>query len=584
MRDVIVIGAGGSGPIVAKELAARGLDVLLLEGGPRHTEPEQEWDHFESQALGRFRWGPADRSKPAWMREMPHNGLSFQISGVGGTTQIYAANCPRAMPGVFVGYSGADAGAYDVSHLFPFPYRELVPYYQWVEHTLPVQTAPMGTKEALFYRGAERLGLPVNTSKDVSRDSFRPHENAILQPGGTAGRTADASRLLWPSAQGCTFCGYCMQGCYQPRQAPRNLKAKRSTDNSYVPMALTASRWQPGGRDITLVSDAFVTAIGVSDEGGATTARHVTWRVGATGERVTEEARVIVMAAGATESPRLWLNSELPNPNGWVGRGYTDHYMDALIGEFDEATGSSKGPISAARADFPGRGFLMNISVTPGLQAFMNGFSDGGLAGFYSNGHPDDAGADTIGRLVGNRFARFMSNIDRLLGVFVLTDDDVEANNRVTLSRTYAADEHGAIPRIFLDHRHRSGRTVANREFLARKAVELLRAAGARTVHRLNWPPAIVHPHSTMRMGLDPADSVCDENAAARAVRHLYIADNSVLANAIGGPNPTLTTQALATRTAEKIFALEFGGDPWVGRESPVSSIDHVVTEAVSRR
>jgi hypothetical protein len=41
----------------------------------------------------------------------------------------------------------------------------------------------------------------------------------------------------------------------------------------------------------------------------------------------------------------------------------------------------SKGPIAAARADFPGRGFLMNISVTPGLQAFMNGFSDGGLAG-----------------------------------------------------------------------------------------------------------------------------------------------------------------------------------------------------------
>jgi choline dehydrogenase-like flavoprotein len=306
--------------------------------------------------------------------------------------------------------------------------------------------------------------------------------------------------------------------------------------------------------------------------------------VGATGERVTEEARVIVMAAGATESPRLWLNSDLPNPNGWVGRGYTDHYMDLLIGEFDETTGSSKGPISTARADFPGRGFLMNISVTPGLQAFANGFSDGGLAGFYSNGHPDAAGADTIGRMVGNRFARLMGNIDRLLGVFVLTDDDVEANNRVTLSRSFAPDEHGAIPRIFLDHRHRSGRTVANREFLARKAVELLRAAGARTVHRINWPPAIVHPHSTMRMGLDPADSVCDGNGAARAVRHLYIADNSVLANAIGGPNPTLTTQAVATRTAEKLFTLEFGGDPWVGREAPVSSIDPAVTEAVMRQ
>jgi hypothetical protein len=54
-----------------------------------------------------------------------------------------------------------------------------------------------------------------------------------------------------------------------------------------------------------------------------------------------------------------------------------------------------------------------------------------------------------------------------------------------------------------------------------------------------------------------------------------------VLANGIGGPNPTLTTQAVATRTAEKIFALEFGGQPWVGREGPVPSIDPVVTQAV---
>lgn len=36
------------------------------------------------------------------------------------------------------------------------------------------------------------------------------------------------------------------------------------------------------------------------------------------------------------------------------------------------------------------------------------------------------------------------------------------------------------------------------------------------------------------------------------------IADNSVLSNGLGGPNPTLTTQALATRTAEKIMEKYF--------------------------
>ena len=40
------------------------------------------------------------------------------------------------------------------------------------------------------------------------------------------------------------------------------------------------------------------------------------------------------------------------------------------------------------------------------------------------------------------------------------------------------------------------------------------------------------------------------------------------------GPNPTLTSQALATRTAEKIFETYFGGDPWVRTGSPVVSTD----------
>ena len=52
MRDVIVIGAGGGGPVVAKELAARGLDVLLLEAGARNADPDSEWTDLENDANG----------------------------------------------------------------------------------------------------------------------------------------------------------------------------------------------------------------------------------------------------------------------------------------------------------------------------------------------------------------------------------------------------------------------------------------------------------------------------------------------------------------------------------------------------
>jgi choline dehydrogenase-like flavoprotein len=84
-----------------------------------------------------------------------------------------------------------------------------------------------------------------------------------------------------------------------------------------------------------------------------------------------------------------------------------------------------------------------------------------------------------------------------------------------------------------------------------------------------------------MRMGEGATDSVLDANGEARWVRRLFVADGSALANAIGGPNPTLTIDAVATRTAEKIFRRYFDGDPWVRSESPVPSISHQVTLAV---
>ncbi len=296
MRDVIVVGAGGGGPVVAKELAARGLDVLLLEAGAAFEHSEREWSHEPSEAnnpaTGIFRFGPGDRTLAPWARDLPQNSFVWQTAGVGGSTVHYFGNSPRAMPGVFSDYAGADADAYDRDHAVPLGYRELIPYYEWVEHTLPVQTAAMGTKEERFLRAAEKLGWKAQTSKDITGTSFRPQENAILQPDGTAGRTADRKQLVYPRARGCTFCGHCPQGCIEPLKSPRNLRAKRSTHTSYVPMGLTADRWTHG-KAVALVPDAFATRIETIGDAAA----GVAWRNVRTGETTTEQAKVVVLAA-----------------------------------------------------------------------------------------------------------------------------------------------------------------------------------------------------------------------------------------------------------------------------------------------
>jgi choline dehydrogenase-like flavoprotein len=596
--DVIVVGAGGGGPVVAKELAARGLDVVLLEAGPFYTEPETDWTHLENDAnnplTGYFRFGPADRTQPAWYRETPQNSFLWQLSGVGGTTLHYYGNCPRAMPGVFMGYGGPDAANYD-HRVFPFAYEELIPYYEWVEATLPVQTAAQGTKEEVFFTGAASLGIPHNTNKNISQPSYRAQENAILQPGGTAALTTVPQGVpIAPGGTGCTFCGYCFQGCKEPFGAPFNQKAKRTTLVSYVPMALTAGRagsWAPHGKPVNLIPNAFATNIGTSTVAGALRATTVTWRDTVSGASTTEEATVVVLAGGTTETPRLWLNSGLPNPNGWVGQGYTDHAFDWLVGVFPDDTFSSRGVGSSARVDWPGHGGLEQVGLPPALQAFSLMFSNGGMRGYYDNGaDATDLGDQGLtnpawdgptGRPMGLEMKEMLSNIDKLVNVLVLTDDDVQPQNRVTLS-ALNADAHGPVAKVEFPRGQRSVRTVTNREFMARQAGELLRGAGATKVIRVDWAPLILHVQSTMRMGTSATDSVLDENAKSRFVDGLYIADNSALANALGGPNPTLTCQALATRTAEKILVNEFGGDPFVSGGSPTVSTDPSITAALS--
>ncbi|MFI6754244.1 GMC family oxidoreductase N-terminal domain-containing protein [Rhodococcus coprophilus] len=589
MTDVIVVGSGGGGPVVAKELAARGLDVLVLEAGPRFADPENEWTHFEDDAnnpiTGYLRQGPGDRSRTPWLRDVPQQSYVWQVAGVGGTTLHFFGNSPRAAAGAFAGYDAPDRDMYDTAHLFPFEYGELRRYYEWVEATLPVQTAPMGAKEQVFLRGAAALGLAHQTKLDTTEPSYRAQQNAILQPGGTAGRTRDPALLHYPDARGCTMCGHCYQGCYLPLGAPRNLKAKRSTDNSYVPMMLTADAWSPHGRAVTLVTDAVVTNILFEEVHGETTARGVRFTTTSDGAQHEASAAVVVLAAGCIESPRLWLGSGLPNPNGWVGRGLTDHHMDCVFGVFDEYTGQTRGPGSNARVDLPGYGGVEQLGLPPALIAYALNFSDSGIHGYgRAGGVVDSAGADSLGRLVGRDLLNTMSDTDRVLAALVISDDDVEPENRVTLSPVLLPSEGGLAPKVTMNHRNRSARTKRNREYATRKAVELMRAAGAKSVHRCDWPPLILHSQSSMRMGIDEHDSVLDSDAEARWVKRLFITDNSALANSLGGPNPTLTTQAVATRTAEKIVEKYFGGEAWVGREDPVSSIDDRVTEAVIAR
>ncbi len=562
--DVIIIGAGGGGAVVAKELGEKGLKVLVLEAGPWYgnenwpnpntergalssssyddlsidilrksfTDLEDDMNNF---VYGKFRWGPANRNNAPWVRIIEGRGYAWQNSGVGGSTLHYFGNSPRAFPQA-------------IDNTWPISYQDLVPYYEKVEATLPVREAISTPKEDLFYYGAEQSGWKRLESRDVTTPGYRPQPNAILRSIIPADGQASANQIIEPV--GCTLRGHCINGCHVGPQV--DAVAKRSTLVSYIPRALRTG-------NVEVRPNAFVIQILTESDGNnGLRATGVIYRDTWTGDTVELKSNIVVMAAGGIESPRLWLNSKLPQ-NEWVGKGLVNHNFDNISGIFDEEVlinilGVPEikpyvGQNAAARFDYPGLGSIETYGVSPGLHAAMvYGTSEVGYSALNPTSQPEYW--DYEGIIIGEQLKQFMREYNRTLNILILTDDDVMQENSVTLDPVIR-DENGFIPVISY---HPSEVVTERRNQLAIIASEILKNAGARTVIRSNWPPnAYIHIASTMRMGF-----VTDTNCEAFQVKRLFIADNSVLFNGVGGPNPTLTTQALATRTADKIASLYF--------------------------
>lgn len=581
--DVVIVGAGGDGPALAWRLGQLGIDTLVLEAGPWHghenwpnphsdrggtdsSNPDalsgdlldEQFTRLENDmnnpVSGKLRFGPADRCRGPWYRSINQNAFLYQVAGVGGTTLHYLGNHPRAYP-----FAIDEQGDWpdDVT------YSDFVPYYQHLEEAHPVMPAPTTPKEDLYYQGAEEAGYDLLTIKNIERgtEGYRPQDNAIFQPDERLKGNYEGDFSFEDLGATDTLANHEFTGDVTPLGAPVDKKSRRSSNTSLVPRALETG-------NVTIRPNAFATSVLADGGPGTTEATGVEFRDTWNGNTEQVNADTVVLSGGVVETPRLFLNSDLP-ANEWVGKGMTTHYFDWVVGVFDEEVlddrlGQSTldphvGQNSAARFDKPGTGGLELVGNSTGLAGFESySFSKGRYNFINEENDAIDGPWDSRGRIVDTELKERMADYKKTLSILVLTDDPPEKRNGVTLNPALT-DEHGPVPQV---EWRPSEEATENRNEMARIATDILDSAGATHVHRSDWPPLLLHLQSSMRMG-----KVTDSGAEALDVDRLFIGDHSVLSNAIGSPNPTHTGQAVALRTAETIADRYFpnAGDDRIG-------------------
>src|SRR3984957_4377975 len=123
--DVLIVGAGATGALVALRMAAHGLTVSVLEAGPR----------FSGQTA--LQNSEANAGKIMWSEPRNFVGSDFVIpkagTGVGGGTLPWLGVVPRFLREDFRTHSTEGVGAD-----WPIGYDDLRPHYEKVEREFGV--------------------------------------------------------------------------------------------------------------------------------------------------------------------------------------------------------------------------------------------------------------------------------------------------------------------------------------------------------------------------------------------------------------------------------------------------------------
>jgi choline dehydrogenase-like flavoprotein len=535
--DFVVVGSGAAGGIVAKELAAGGFSVVVLEQGPYLKE--RDFRHDELRTIWQAALINDHRLQPNTFRKSESDRAVRQPSVeyarlVGGGSVHFTANYWRFHEIDFVERSrlGSIAGASLVD--WPITYADLEPYYTKAEWELgisglagaspfdpprskpyPVPPLPVKSSGVLCERGARKLGW----------HAFPAPMAIISRP--------------YQGRSGCFHCGFCeLFGC--------EVKAKSSTLATVIPVAEASGRCE-------IRPNSYTRKVEVDRHGRAAGVVYFD----ANRREQMQRAKAVVLCCNGAETPRLLLMSGshlfpngLANSSGLVGK-YLMFNGGAFAGGLFEHPLNEYKSVQVTRVihDFydsdPKRGFYGGGGIDTRFDFYPITFALSGLGA--------DApkwGAE-YKKMLAHYYTRTMFALSHTTSLPVET-------NSISLD-PHVKDAWG-LPAIRVTYRDHPDDLKVARFFLDR-SLELLDAAGAQRTwsYPVEEQSYARHLLGTCRMGNDPKTSVIDKHHRTHDVPNLFLCDGSSLTTG-GRGQPTCTIQALAYRAAHEITKLARSG------------------------
>ncbi|MBR0551534.1 GMC family oxidoreductase [Stakelama marina] len=508
--DFVIVGTGAGGGTLACKLAEAGFSVVAFDAGP-YFRPLEDFASDETEQ-NKLYWTDdriVDGDHPIKM------GSNNSGKAVGGSTVHFAMVSLRFRPEHF---KTRTALGYGVD--WPIDWQDMWNYYDEAERALhisgpvsypwgpkrgryPLRAHPLNAAAEYLARGAEALGIKWT-------------ETPLATLSAPIGQSAP-----------CVYRGFCVTGC--------STNAKQSVLVAWLPRALKAGAEI---RDLAMVGR-------IETRNRRCTGVHYQRE----GEWHFQKARNVVVAGYAVETPRLLLNSAneefpdgLANSSGLVGKNLMVQLNQAAWGQVDDEIRSYKGPPSLAISEH------WNYDDDKDFHGGWSYMSQGPLPITWAKSLA--GGRNLWGQALIDEMARNNHSVGLKMVGEVLPYE----RNRVTLADD--TDQYGLkIPRITFSLGPNEEAMIDHATDFMDKSLE---AVGAR--ERWKEMDDTCHLGGTARMGFDAKTSVVDADCRSWDIPNLWVCDGSVFPT-VGGVNPSLTIQAIACRTGDRIKQMSARGE-----------------------